>query len=141
MADKESRQVNTATEWALSGEAFEILVENFGRPEVHLFASQNNDKCTRYVSWHKDPSSIGIDTFTINWGNFYFYAFPPFNMVLRTLQKIIQDKAKGIVVVPLWTSQPWYPFFSSLIVDKAIEIKSSINLLSCPSGRSHPLAY
>lgn len=32
-------------------------------------------------------------------------------MLLRVIQKIIHDRAEGIVVVPWWPSQPWFPLF------------------------------
>ena len=38
-----------------------------------------------------------VDTFTLDWSEFYFYAFPPFILLLR---KIIDDEAEGAVIVP-----------------------------------------
>lgn len=58
----------------------------------------------------RDPDAYKVDAFTLNWSTLNFYAFPPFSVVSRMLQKIIDDKAEGIVVVPFWISQPWYPF-------------------------------
>ena len=37
-----------------------------------------------------------------------FYAFPPFSLVPRCLQKIQQDQATGILIVPLWPTQAWF---------------------------------
>ncbi|KAJ8945284.1 hypothetical protein NQ317_001091 [Molorchus minor] len=47
-----------------------------------------------------------------------FYAFPPFALILRVLKKIITDQAVGIVIVPNWTTQAWYPLFSNLADDR-----------------------
>lgn len=33
------------------------------------------------------------------------YAFPPFRLTPRVLDKIIQDKAEGIVIVPKWLEE------------------------------------
>jgi len=41
-----------------------------------------------------------VDAFTLNWNKFFFYAFPPFILVIKVLQKIRAEKAKGIVMVP-----------------------------------------
>lgn len=140
IADKESRQISPETEWSLSQDAFKLIVNKYGKPKVDLFASHINKKCDKYVSWHKDPGSYAVDAFTVNWKGLSFYAFPPFNLILRTLQKIIQDKAEGIVVVPLWKSQPWYPLFSRLKVGSELVLNPHSNLLSSPFRTIHPLA-
>lgn len=140
MADAESRRLNFDTEWSLSYDAYESLTATFGTPEIDLFASYLNNKCKLYASWHKDPGSTFIDAFTVSWNQFFFYAFPPFSLVLRVLQKVIQDKAVGILVVPRWPSQPWYPLFQKLIVDQEICFHPSPNLLSSPFFRTHPLS-
>lgn len=67
---------------------------------MDLFASNINNKCDEYVSWRKDPGSVAVDAFTLNWRNFNFYAFPPLCLILKVIEKIIQDKAEGIVIVP-----------------------------------------
>lgn len=139
-ADQESRQNFSETEWSLSQDAFSLIVKEFGIPQIDLFASYINNKCTKYVSWHRDPGSFAIDAFTLNWRDLPFYAFPPFNLILRTLQKIIQDKAEGIVVVPFWPSQPWFPLFSRLTIGKNLHLSPSANLLTSPFSSTHPLA-
>ncbi|XP_066596921.1 uncharacterized protein [Prorops nasuta] len=95
-ADKLSRIKNWDTEWELAEIYFKRLVELFGQPELDLFASSKNAKCDKFCTWHREKNAVAIDAFTISWGNIYFYAFPPFSMVLRTLMKIIADRAEGI---------------------------------------------
>lgn len=129
VADAESRKVHPDIEWELADDAFKDIVHSFGHPTVDLFASRVNNKCPSYVSWHKDPDSIAVNAFTISWSQFYFYAFPPFTMILKSLRKIITDKAKGIMVVPYWPAQPWYPLYLSLLVSKPLIFKASDNLL------------
>lgn len=119
-ADAESRKCHPDIEWELANCAFEKIVHKFDFPTVDLFASRINKKCDRYLSWFRDPDAFAIDAFTITWSDLYFYAFPPFAIVLKTLRKIIADKATGIMVVPLWPSQPWYPLFNSLLVSDVI---------------------
>lgn len=138
-ADEQSRVLPHDTEWELADLAFETIVKKFGKFDIDLFASRANSKCNEYVSWHRDPDSIAIDAFTINWSGRYFYAFPPFCLVLQTLQKIQEDKAEGVVVVPMWPSQPWYPLFIRLMTSEQIFLKPNINLLTCPFRKIHPL--
>lgn len=140
-ADEESRILPPETEWSLAPYAFSIITSRFGIPEVDLFASKDNNKCEKYISWHADPNAWNIDAFTVPWNNIYFYAFPPFSLILRVLQKIKNDKSTGIVVVPDWKSQVWYPLFNNLIIGTPIIFKPNKRLLrSSFSSEIHPLA-
>lgn len=140
MADKESRSLQPETEWTLSSKHFKKIVDRFGPPEFDLFASQHNKKCDRYASWHPDPEAAVIDAFTFCWGDTNFYAFPPFSMVLRTIQKIIRDQAKGILVVPYWKTQAWYPLFSKILIEKPILFTPKDNILFSSCRKQHPLS-
>lgn len=140
-ADRASRIKNVDTEWELSQEAFQIIIERFASPVIDLFASRRNTKCKNFYSWHNDPEAHGVDAFTFCWTSDYFYAFPPFNLLLRVINKIWSDQACGIVVAPVWTTQPWYPLWEKLLVDPPIVFEPNDNLLLSPCRRvRHPLA-
>lgn len=129
VADAESRRVHPDIEWELADYAFQDIVLRFGQPEIDLFASRINKKCAKYVSWHKDPDAYAINAFTISWSDYFFYAFPPFSIILKTIRKIIAEKASGILVVPLWPTQPWFPLFNSLIVGQKMVLSQNENLI------------
>ncbi|XP_071578072.1 uncharacterized protein [Temnothorax nylanderi] len=140
-ADRESRYTNIDTEWELADYAFNHLVARLGKPEIDLFASRINAKCKDYYSWRRDPCALSVDAFTISWSDRFFYAFPPFSLVLPTLRKIFNDQATGIVVVPQWTAQPWYPLFLTALIEEPIIFKPSMDLLRSPCRTiHHPLA-
>lgn len=140
-ADMASRVENVDTEWELAPRAFSEISERFGNLEVDLFASRFNSKCRFFCSWHKDPEALCIDAFTLDWEPLNFYAFPPFSLILKTLRKIQVDQACGIVVVPDWRAQPWYPLWLSLLQSPPIFFQPSLDLLSDPYRRTqHPLA-
>lgn len=128
-ADQESRKLEIETEWELHDSAFKIILAYFPAPEVDLFASRNNKKCRKFVSWLRDPEAWAVDAFTLDWSKFYFYAFPPFALISRSLQKIKSDKAEGILIVPKWTTQPWYPVFLSLLIKPQIIFNPDKKLL------------
>ncbi|XP_053593379.1 uncharacterized protein LOC103579263 [Microplitis demolitor] len=96
-ADAASRVRNLDTEWELSPVAFQKILKVLGSPSIDLFASRINKKCVRFCSRYPDPDAESVDAFTVSWGKEYFYAFPPFVLVLPTLRKIINDEAVGIV--------------------------------------------
>ena len=88
IADGESRRIESETEYELSNEAFERIKREFWEPNIDLFALRINKKCNKYISWHRDPDAEEIDAFTVEWNTRYFYAFPPFKIILKVLQKI-----------------------------------------------------
>jgi hypothetical protein len=79
IADVESRRLEPETEFELSNIAFDKLCQSFGVPDIDLFASRSNTKCKRYISWQKDPGSVTVDAFTINWTPYFSMPFPLFN--------------------------------------------------------------
>ena len=110
LADSASRIFDENTEWSLLSPIYYQLKEYYGHFSIDLFASRLNSKNEVYASWKPDPSAHFVDAFSRNWNNFHkFYAFPPFSVILKCLHKILVEEARGILVVPLWTTQPWFP--------------------------------
>lgn len=138
-ADAESRRVHPDIEWELADWAYQEIVSTYGAPQIDLFASRVNTKCTDYVSWHRDPDAMAINAFSISWADFYLYAFPPFSVILKTLRKIITDKARGVVVVPHWPTQPWYPIFKSLLLHSPIVFKANKNPILCSNSSNRDI--
>ena len=139
-ADRESRKFQEETEWKLNHKQFQKITDCFGIPEIDIFASRLNTQLPRYVSWKPDPSSEAIDAFTLDWSENVFYAFPPFCLIGRCLQKIASDNAEGILVVPNWPSQYWYPKLKKMQIGKELLLYREEKLLTLPStGRVHPL--
>ncbi|XP_046737105.1 uncharacterized protein LOC124405884 [Diprion similis] len=118
IADKESRISSEETEWELADYAFRKVNLIFGKFDVDLFATLNNTKCSTFFSWFPDPSAAAVDAFTVSWSRFFFYAFPPFSLIMRTSRKITRDKAEGVLVVPHWPSEAWFPLFKSLSISE-----------------------
>jgi hypothetical protein len=110
-------------------------------PEIDLFASRLNKQFERYVSYKPDPQAEAIDAFTLNWTSQNFYAFPPFSVMPRMLQKIVTDEATGICVLPEWTAQSWFPQAMHLCRKPPIPLKPCQDLLTLPGSprKLHPL--
>jgi len=138
--DKASRVLNDETEWQLDRKIFKRICKVFGKPEID-FASRLNRQVKTYCAWHPDPQAWHIDAFTLNWQTSKFYAFPPFSILPMVLQKLIQDKAQGILVVTYWTSQPWMALLAKTLVEPPRLLNISKNVLRLPHnpGRTHPL--
>lgn len=139
IADAESRYISLETEWELNPSVFQDILTDFGSFDIDLFATNVNAKCNKFVSWFPDPYAYAIDAFTLDWSKFYFYAFPPFAIIARVLQKIIIDRAEGVLVVPWWPAQPWFPLFNELRVSEILRVEPHANLLCSPFRDSHPI--
>lgn len=139
-ADAESRILPPETEWEIADWAFTRISIKLGCPEIDLFASNINAKCKKFISWHKDPEAIAVDAFTVSWTDLAFYAFPPFSLILKVLRKIVVDEAEGIVVVPFWPTQPWFPQYKSLSITPLIQLGPQPNLLTSIFSKTHPLS-
>ncbi len=65
-----------------------------------------------------DPHASFVDAFSINWAQFtHGYAFPPFCLISRCLQRIIHEMATVTMIVPMWTTQPWFTGVLNLLID------------------------
>ena len=141
IADELSRISQDDIEWELNDEWFQIVIEKFGQPSIDLFASASNRKCERFVAWKPQKGAYCIDAFTLNWFEEYFYAFSPFALILKSLVKIKRENAIGIIVVPLWKNQPWFPFLEQLVTGEAIVFEPNAKmLLSSCRKKAHPQA-
>ncbi|XP_045133112.1 uncharacterized protein LOC123517178 [Portunus trituberculatus] len=59
---------------------------------------------------------------------------------LMCLQKIRAEQAKGWIMVPFWTSQPWMGMLLGMLIDHPRLIRKSKDILIHPSSaESHPL--
>ena len=139
IAYQESRNQNVDTEWMLN---LTYLSTALGKihfsPEINLFASRFNKQFDAYVSYKPDPYARHIDASTISWANEKFYCFPQFSSILKVIRKIIQDKATGILVVPDWPTQSWYPLLFQILAQPPHRLLPQDNLLILPS---HPTLF
>ena len=61
-------------------------------PDIDSFASRLNYKGKPFVAYQPDPEAMAINEFTINWGKYSFYAFPPFSIIQQVLQNSTREK-------------------------------------------------
>ena len=140
-ADKQSRDENSNTEWRLDTEIFRSICDVYGTPTVDLFASRLNYQLQPYVSWKPDPGAWAVDALTLTWTEHGFYAFPPFSLIPRCLQKISFDQAEGILIAPLWPTQPWFAKLLHMLTNCPLLLPRKKNLLTLihkPQAQ-HPL--
>ena len=83
-----------------------------------------------------------MDAFSQSWSQERFDAFPPFSLILSCLQKIEMDKGEGIMIVPVWLTQPWYPKPMHLLVNtpRLLPVATETLYLHSKPSQPHPLA-
>ena len=68
------------------------------------------------------------------------YAFPPFSLIQRCLQKVKEDRAQVLLVAPVWRSRPWYPILLDLLTDQPWLLPMDPLLVHLPwDNLPHPL--
>ena len=109
-ADCKSCIFSDKNEWMLNRNLFTEIFTEFLQLNIDLFAARLTTQLTLYCSWQPDPGSAFVDAFSIDWSDFNFYAYPPFSLIARCLQKIQQY----IMIVPVWPTQTWFPLLLQL---------------------------
>ena len=143
IADSESRKGHRELEWMSHTRLLIRCMEHLKfQPEIDLFASRINYQFPKYVSYRPDPRAIAVDAFTIPWTKLNYYAFPSFSVIPMVLNKIKMEQATGIVVLPNWPTQLWYPIAIRILKQDPIHLKPNRDLLHLPSlpEKLHPLS-
>ena len=116
-ADFMSRTVVDRHDWQLSKTVFHQLNALWGPLEVDLFASRVTKQLARFFSWKPDPLAEATDAFKQSWRGFLGFANPPWGLVGRCLQHVLQEETTIVLITPLWPAQPWFPALFPLLLD------------------------
>ena len=110
-------------------------------PNIDLFASTLNYQIKPYVAYTPDPEAYATDAFCLSWKTLQFYAFPPFCLIQRVLQKIKEEQATGLIVVPCWVTQAWWPSLMNMLIQKPLLLPRMTNtlILHAEPQTVHPL--
>ena len=139
-ADASSRKFNDNVEWMLNEHIFSRIVEQFGEPDIDMFASRLNKQLNRYVSWKPDPGAEAVDAFSMDWSGKFMYAFPPFSVMGRLVQKVQVDQAEMVLVAPVWVTQNFYTPILEMLIQDPLIVKVRQDTLRIPgSSKVHPL--
>ena len=105
-----------SSDYKLSSADFEFLQRKFGPFCLDLFASPSSylfkPFCARYLC--KD--AVAVDAFSVDWGhlsNGFFH--PPVGVVTKVLKQAQSTRAKGVLIVPVWTSADYWPVIIRLV--------------------------
>ena len=141
VADFYSRHFSDASEWRLKPQIFSWLCNHFFLPNVDLFATRINKQLVNYVSWYPEPEALFTDAFSIDWHSFRPYIFPPFTLISKVINKIVEDKVeKVLAILPHWKSQPWFAQMIPYVASFPVRLPRHKDLLTLGhSGEVHPM--
>ena len=75
-------------------------------------------------------SSSGGGRIQPNWTGWYVYAFPPINLLLRTILKLRNDRVQeAILVAPYWPKRPWFHELLRMASEPPLRFPLEIDLL------------
>ena len=141
IADHLSRRQVIPTEWTLNRGVVQHIFNLTGTPNIDLFASDLNHQLPVFCSWTPSSQALAIDAFSVQWDNWFGYAFPPTCLIPRVLlqMRITQQYCKIILIAPRWPRRSWYPQILELTVAKPIILPLRQDLLRQPKGQYfHP---
>ena len=132
-ADLQLRVLNANTEWTLDKLIFATAISKLGvSPNIDLFASRLI-QVQPYVSFHPDPGAFAFNAFHMSWKPYLSYILQPFCLISRILQKIQEEKATVVAIIPQWPTQIWWPHLIHLLIRHPIIIpntKTTVYLLT-----------
>lgn len=76
----------------------------------------------------------------MNWVYLKLYAFPPFSIISRVLQKLQEDEATAVEVLPLWPTQVWIPKALLLLAEPSVRLPRNPLVLPQNPSLVHPQA-
>lgn len=106
IADNLSRQA-IATEWMLHPEVFQKVLLNYPSMEIDLFATRFNHQLERFVSPFPDNLAEMIDGLSVDWNQKDLYAFPPFPLIPKVIQRLHHFKCQMTLIAPLKWNRSW----------------------------------
>ena len=135
VADQESRTVKDRCDWMLNPNVFRQIQAQMGPCEVDLFASRLTKQLPRFYSWRPDPEAEGVDAFNQDWSQVRGFANPPWCLIPRCLAQLKRQKARIVLITPLWNTQPWYPVLLELLEDFPRRLPQQADLVRCPTAQ------
>ena len=122
-----------STEWVLHHQVCSHLWKLWGSPLVDLFATRLNHRLPSFVSPFPDPMAVATDAFLFPWDHKELYAFPPFHVIRKVINKLYNSEGvKLTLVAPFWPQQEWFPDLVGLCIKTPRRLPLRKDLLRQP---------
>ncbi len=78
------------------------------------FATRATAMAPTFCSLQAEEHTIANDGMCVSWKRQHLFLNPPWDLIPKVLLKIVADRASGVLIVPRWPSQAWWPLLLRL---------------------------
>lgn len=90
-------------EWELNWTYLEPVILQWGFPEIDVFTSKSNKKCSLFCSHGgNDPRSLG-DNLLLSWAGQHIYLFLPLALMVRIVNKLLRERPTRTLIAMVAT--------------------------------------
>ncbi|XP_045127738.1 uncharacterized protein LOC123514154 [Portunus trituberculatus] len=131
-----SGSLNAEAQAILQWEVCNLLWRLWSYPTVDLFATRLNFRLPNFISPFRDPMAVATDAFLYNWDHQDLYAFPPFPLFRKVLNKLKMARQTNVILIaPFWPQREWFPDLIQASVDTLRHLPQRRDLLRQPHVR------
>lgn len=116
-------------EWELHKEVLKSVFLMLGQSQIDLFANRSNTRLPHFCSLIPKQGADAVDAFSIPWTHFLGYAFPPWVMIPKVVDKVVRDQATLILIAPEWPDRPWFSALLHMLVEMPVRLTPRQDLL------------
>jgi len=136
-ANAASRWVNH-NDWTVHPHHIHRMWLELGLWTIDRFADHINHQVARFNSLFLVSGTEAQDTFSVTWGDEVNLLVLLFYLILCVLQHLVESQALGLIVIPRWEAQPWWPVLLC-VTTKTIVLGSRVEVTELgPSGECEP---
>ena len=125
-------------EFTLAQRMFKLLVSKWGTPTLDWWASKKLAKLPRYCTRGGGDGSVG-DARVVSISTEFVWAMPPITMIEYSLKRMWAEKARGILVVPLWRSQAYWSWRMRVRAEWVFPWSATNPVMKTSDGGAHRL--
>ena len=81
---------------------------------LDAFTSHQSAVCKRYASRHSELGALALDGLALDWRDEVVWLNPPWALLPDIITKLSIEKPAGVLIVPSWPSQTWWPSLLAL---------------------------
>jgi hypothetical protein len=102
-------------DWEISKGGWSRINQKFGKMDVDRMASKSNAKLPRFNSRFKETEAEAVDCMNQDWRGTLSFVHPPFAMILRILDLVVEQGVQAVLIAPNWKGASWMPLLRRLI--------------------------
>ena len=102
-------KIKDVDDWEISKHIFDYFNRIQGPFTLDAFASNITNKVDKFYSQYWCTDSSGVDAFAFDWSNEVVWMVPPPKIIIKTILHCQLCKVKGLMIIPKWTSAPFWP--------------------------------